>query len=470
MNIACSFLVSALTLAQPTSRSEWQLAPQLSAGLELVYAGSYTDEKLIPNVRYQQQYRLQTYVFVLDAAGRQWDVAFMTVLSPQAPPGEQKGVKPASVRLELGQVDAQGKLAAAPAAAWLVRLDGPPLLETGCLVELPRTPLVKHSIWEVNEADRPPRTWEVVGLEAAAGVTCVKIVGQQQSTDWDRPRGDQSAWRRRDTVWIHPKLGVAQRVERVIEHRDPLRRDPTRRLVVSYELESPFRYPGRLFEDRKLEITGARKLHEDATALLRQPALYRPQLDTLIKKVSLHLENQAPTPYRKAVFHLAHRLESARRGDTAPAPAVEEVRAHVPVAVGQRVNDFVVSDITGQKSARLSRLTGRPVLVVFYNPSTDIGKDVMLFARGLMQRHGDHVAVMAMAVGVPADLALKQQRELQLPFAILDGKGMQVTFGVQTTPRLVLLDGDGVVRTAHTGWGSHVSREIQDELASCLLK
>jgi hypothetical protein len=284
MNVACCLLVSALALGQPTSRSEWQLAPHLSPGLELVYTGSYTDEKLIPNVRYQQQYRLETHVFVMEAVDRQWQVAFMTVLAPPAPPGGAKNVKPVSARLDLAQVDAQGKLTAAPAAAWLVPLDGPPLLETGCLVELPRVRLVKHSIWEVNEAARPPRTWEVSGLEPAAGVTCVKLVGEQQSLDWDRPRGDQTAWRRRDTVWLNPKLGVAQRVERVIEHRDPLRRDPTRRLVVSYELDSPFRYPGRLFEDRKLEIASARKLHEDAAALLRQPALYRPQLDTLIKE------------------------------------------------------------------------------------------------------------------------------------------------------------------------------------------
>ena len=57
MNTACCLLMGALTLGQTTSRSEWQLAPQLAPGLELVYEGTYTEETLIPNVQFQRQYR-----------------------------------------------------------------------------------------------------------------------------------------------------------------------------------------------------------------------------------------------------------------------------------------------------------------------------------------------------------------------------------------------------------------------------
>jgi peroxiredoxin len=470
MNAACCLLIGALTLGQPTSRSEWQLAPQLAPGLELVYSGSYTEETLIPNVQFQRQYRLETLVFVLDAGAHRWNVAFMTALTLRQPQADGKDAKPASVRLELGQVDSQGKLHHVSAGALVPPLDGPPLIEAGCFVETPRLRLAKGSAWEINEADRPPRGWQVHGLEAAAGVTCIKLVGQQQSPDWDRPRADQAAWRRRDTVWLHPKLGVAQRVERVIERREPARREPTSRLTVQYELQSPFTYPGRLADDRKQEILSARRLTDDAAALLRQPAQYRPQLDALIRKVSLHLENQAPTPYRKALFHLAGRLDSARRGDTPPEPVEQEVSPPTAVGLGQRVPDFVVSDITGQKSARLSRMLGRPVFVVFYNPGTELGRDVMVFARDLAHKHGDGVAVLAMAVGAGAEAALAQQRDLRLPFAIHDGRGMRLTFGVEVTPRLVLLDDEGIVRSAHTGWGPHVPGEIAEELERLLRK
>lgn len=463
MNAASCLLISALALGQPTSRSEWQLAPQLASGLELVYAGAYTEETLIPNVQFQRHYHLDALVLVLDPSGRAWDVAFMTTLTARSAE-ENKANKPSSVRLEVGQVDSQGKLVGANARKLLAPLDGPPLLEAGCFIDAPRLRLTKNSTWEVNEADRPPRSWQVVGLDTAAGVTCLKVVGKQQSRDWDQPRADQTGWRRRDTVWINPQLGVAEKVERVIERRAPARTEPTHRLTVQYQLKSHLRYPGRLYEDRKQEILNALRLQEDAAALLRQPAQHRTQLESLIKKVSLQLDNQPPTPYRKALFHLAGRLESARHGDTAPEPVAQgNVPPPAAVGVGQRVPDFVVSEIAGSKSARLSKMLGRPILVVFYNPSTDIGREVMMFARGMAQQHG--VAVMAMAVGVSAETALKQQRELQLPFAILDGGGMRLTFAVEATPRLVLLDHDGILRSAHTGWGPQVPREIQEELA-----
>ena len=51
--------------------------------------------------------------------------------------------------------------------------------------------------------------------------SCIKIVGEQKTDDWDRPRLDRIAWRRLDTVWLAPGLGVAAKVERIIEKREP---------------------------------------------------------------------------------------------------------------------------------------------------------------------------------------------------------------------------------------------------------
>ncbi|MCI0685173.1 MAG: redoxin domain-containing protein [Gemmataceae bacterium] len=472
MKTSFLLLACACSLGQTNSRSEWQLAPRLAPGQELVYAGVCVEESLVPNVQFQRQYRLETLVFVLDGAARRWNVAVMTALS-QRTTGVEPGVKESktlSVRLDVVEVNAQGKLTQGNAMP-LLPLSGPPTLETGCFVEVTPPRLTRGSLWEVNEDNRPPRTWKVAGIEPVNGVTCVKVVGQQQSPDWDRPRGDQTAWRRRDVVWISPQLGVAQKVERVIEQRAPLRRDPTQRIVVQYELESPLRYAGRLFEDRKQEILKARKFQEDAAVLVKQPAQNRAQLEALLKKVSFHLDNQAPTPYRKAVFHLAGRLENAKNGNVAGNPTIDEnPRPVTAVGLGQRVPDFVVNELTGKQSARLARQLGRPVLVFFYVPTSDIGKEILRFAKGLMERHGDKVAVMAMAVTNDPDFARKQHGDLQLPFPVLDGGGMRLTFGVSATPRLVLLDPEGYVRAAHTGWGFHVPREIEDELNRWLRK
>ena len=66
---------------------------------------------------------------------------------------------------------------------------------------------------------RPLRTWQVAGTELLAGTTCVKLTGAQQSEHWASPRADDVAWRRKDTVWLAPRLGIAQKIERVIERR-----------------------------------------------------------------------------------------------------------------------------------------------------------------------------------------------------------------------------------------------------------
>lgn len=474
MKTSFLLLACACSLGQPTSRSEWQLTPQLAPGQELVYTGTYTEESLVPNVHFHRQYRLETLIFVFEAAARQWDVAVMTTLSERVmrPEPGAKEAKPASVRLDLAKLDAQGRLRDAKGATPLVSLSGPPTLEAGCFVEVPGTRLAKNSQWEVNEDSRPPRSWQVAGIETVNGVTCVKLVGQQQSLDWDRPRGDQAAWRRRDVVWMSPQLGVAQKVERTIERRDPLRRDPTERSIVQYELTSPFRYPGRLFEDRKQEILKAKKFNDEATALLQQPIPNRPQLDGLIKKVSVHLEYQAPTPYRKAIVHLASRLDDVKNGKTTPNPVVaDNPPPMTAVGLGQRVPDFVVKAFTGQEeSVRLSRMLGRPVLVFFYAPTGATGREVVEYAKTLAQQHGDKLAIMPMAVTNDAKLVRQQHQDMLLPFAILDGRAMHLTFAVDATPRIVLLDADGIVCYAHTGWGAQVSRELQDELRLRLRK
>lgn len=473
-------LTCSLVLAQPADKAEWLLAPQLQQGLELVYLGSCDEESLIPNVQFVRSFRLEATVLTLEQGKSGWHVALLTNLSqrdlnknakPEKGAEKREALLGSSVRLELGVLDPQGKLRGKPNEPLTIPVQGPPTLEGGMLVEFPIVRIGKNAYWEVNEEGRPPRTWQLLGSEACGGVQCLKLAGQQQSEDWDRPRADSTAWRRRDVVWISPQLGVAQKVERTIERRDPARREPTQRIVARYELESRLRYPGKLFEDRAQEILKARRFHDEAQPLLAQPLLYKSQIDGLLKKVEYHLEHQAPTPYRKAVLHLANRLDGARRGETASPPTVDEKPLPglpAGVKLGQKTPDFVVSQVTGKESTRLQRLLGRPVLVFFYNPHSDAGKEVLRFAQRLSEQHGAGLAVLALAVTADADLARKQHVELGLSFPIHDGKGLHLTFGVEATPRLVILDPEGIVRFTHTGWGAHTPREVAEELSRCM--
>ncbi len=467
----------ALTLGQPTDRAAWQLTPQLAPGLELVYTGDYLDETLIPNAQHQRRYRLETYLFVIDAGVKDWHVAFMTALSLQDVKQslDKKAIGPTSVRLDQAKIDWQGRVRTFDKKLLDNPIQGPATLEIGFFVPAPWTKVGRNYSWEINDPGLPRQHWEVIGPESCGGVTCVKVTGLMQSEDWDHGRADKAAWRRRDTLWLHPQLMVAQRVERIIEERAAARDTPTHRSVVRYELESNVRYPGRLFEDRKAEIFKASKFHEDAQLLLRQPVLNRTLTDSLIQRVSFHLNNpqaQQETPYRKAILHVKTVLEKAKQGDV-PAPQATEDYSTFLVKgldVGQRVPDFAVSSLTNENATQLKSLHGTPVLVFFYNPATQLGRDVLGYARTLWEKQPGKIAVLAMAVTQDADLVKNQHKDLRLPFPIHDGNGMRATFGAVETPRFVLLDGDGVVRLAQTGWGLHTPHDIAEMLQRCQKK
>jgi peroxiredoxin len=466
MSIAYPIVAVALFLGQAPDGS---LTPQLVPGLELVYAGSYIDESLIPNVQFQRHYRLETQLLVLDAGPRHWDVAVLTALSLHEPRhGSVKSTPegPTSVRLETAQVDWQGRIRSTGRELSL-NIAAPPTVELGFIPEVPPGRIARKDSWEVAEPGRPTRTWQLVGAEVVGGITCVKLVAEQQSDDWNHPRPDRAAWRRRDTLWLSPQLFVAQKVERVIERREPLRPQPTQRSTVRYELESRLRYPGKLFEDRRQEIARVKQLQEETAGWLKQPAFHRSEIDSALRRVAHHLEHAPATPYRRAMLPLKATLEAARRGEVPVAAPVEEPPA-LPrgVQVGERVPDFIVTSLTEREAARLDRYLGKPILVVFYNPHTAMGKEVLLFAKGLAEAPS-RTAVLAMAVTQDAEAARQQHQHLKLPFPVLEGQGMRQTFGVDATPRVVVLDSDGVVRAATTGWGFQIAAEITDVLRRC---
>jgi hypothetical protein len=458
-------LTCALVVAQPPNRSEWSLLPQFVRGQELAYSGTFVEEALSPGVQFQRSFKIETTVLVLDTAAQKNEVAVCTVLSLRDKLAQAAG--PSSVRLEVLGVTPQGRVSGAANLA--AALEGPPTIEWGALVEVPRARVGVQDSWVVGEDGRPPRTWRLAGVEIVNGANCVKLVGVQQSEDWDRPRGDRTAWQRRDTVWLSPQLGIAHRVERVLERRDPLRKEPTHRAVLRYDLDSRLTYTGKLFDDRTHEIRQTRKFWDEAVPLLREPAQHRQQLDALLKRIAAHVGGQPPTPYRKAVAHVQKRIEAARRGQTVLEATVEETPAPaVNVGLGQRVPDAVVTDLITRQSLRLHSLVGRPVLLAFYNPASPTGEQVLRFAQTLCEKYRPGLNVVALAVSDDADLVRKQHTDLRLSFPVLDGMGLHQTFSVDATPRLIVLDAEGHLRGGFTGWGAHTPREVMGELQQWL--
>ncbi|HLJ92772.1 MAG TPA: hypothetical protein VKU02_06200 [Gemmataceae bacterium] len=464
-------LTCALFAAQATDRSSWQIVPRLGRGQELVYRGSYAEEAAGKGIHFSRSYRLENRIYVLETHPRSMEIALQTILKLRTPRSDQTGeTEPSSVRLELARVDLQGRIATDPGVSMSVPLDGPATAEWGVFIEIPGGPLTLKLSWEVLEANRPARSWKVIGTELVNGTTCVKLEGVQQSEDWDHPRADHIAWRRRDLVWLAPRLGVAYKVERTIERREPAHREATLRSLVQYELQSEIQYPGQLHEDRRREILQAQKFNQAITPLLADPSKSGPKpFESLLTRIGHHLENQPPTPYREAVLQIKRRAEAAMRGES-PALGATDERTAIVAALDQPAPDFIVTNLLTKESTQLRRWLGRPVLMVFYHPGSVTVEQVLQFAQHVQDRFGRQVAVLGFSVSDDAQTVRKQHSDLHLSLPIHAGKGLRHTYGVEATPKLVLLDAAGVVRGNYIGWGPETPDLVTEELQRWLNK
>jgi peroxiredoxin len=458
-----------LAVAQPAERSEWVLTPRLNRAQELIYRGTFNEEASGSGVQFSRSYRMETRVLVLETSAQGADVAILTVYRVRenqppagirvAPTNDEGSV--CSVRLEPARIDLQGRVTPTDrVASFSVPLDSLPTVECGAFVEAPRGRIDGKQTWETSEDGLPARVWKIAGSEMINGSSCVMLLGVQKSDDWDRPRGDRAAWRRQDTVWVAPG-GIAQRVERVIERREPARTEATQRTTLRYELDSNIQYPPQLLADRRREIQQARTFAESAAPYLAAPAKYTSQLEVLRNKINYHLENQPPTPYREAVLQVRRRVEAGLRGESPPIVLTSETTlAATMVNIGRPAPDFIAPDFTNRESARLRRWEGRPILMVFYAPSSGTAEELLQFAQSVQERFRDQVAVVGLAMTDDGERVLKQREELNASFPVLNGNGLRMSYGVDATPRMVLLDAGAVVRGIYVGWGSETRNEV----------
>jgi peroxiredoxin len=458
-----------LAVAQLADHADWLLVPRLTRGQELVYRGSFAEEAVGKGVQFSRNYRLETRVFVLDTPPTGAEVAILTLLKMRtAPAKHEEGPEPSSVRLEVARADLQGRVTAAAGSNLAVPIDGPPTIECGAFVELPHGRVALNKSWIVAETGRPELAWRAVGTEGVGGTSCLKLIGVQQSDDWDHPRADRAAWRRVETIWLAPRFGIAYRVERIIERREPAHLAPTQRSIARYELESSLQYPGQLFDDRQREILLARDLYASVAPLLPEPGKHGPQpFDRMLARIQFHLNNQPPTPYREAILQVRRRLEAARRGESAP-PALSDPTESAVAALGARAPDFLAPNLLTHQSTTLRDWLGKPVVMVLYSPTAPTSDEVLRFAESLHEAQKERIHVLGLPIAEDSPALRKQRAELGLTFPILSGKGLCLLYGVEVTPKLVVLDAQGVVRGMYTGWGRETPHAVAEDLHRCL--
>jgi hypothetical protein len=264
-------------------------------------------------------------------------------------------------------------------------------------------------------------------------------------------------------------LRVAMHVEREIKSRDAARTIPTHAALLRYDLDRQWTYPsGPLLDARKQDILQAVKFSREAEQWLPDHLKNKAALDALVKRVQLYLDQKEPSePYRQVLEQVLHRIEAVRQGEIIVKPHVAAKPPATVAAPGSRVSDFVVVDQTCQHPVRLYELLGRPVLLIFYNPTTEMGGRVMEFARKVGTDYQNRLNILALTTSGKTAAAVKQHKDLELAFPVADGTSLFQTFAVEDTPRMVLIDGSGVVRGMYTGWGFLVTEQILGDLQKC---
>src|SRR5262249_42900035 len=158
--------------------------------------------------------------------------------------------------------------------------------------------------------------------------------------------------------------------------------------VLRYELDSAMQYPGQLFEDRRREIQQAQTFNDQLNGLLPRAGEIGPRpFDNMLKRIEYHCQTFPQTPYPDALRRVRHLAEMGKRGETPPeVPSPYEAPPSSNIAgVGRPAPDFLVNDIATNASVRLRRWSGRPILLVFYNPAASSADDVLHFAQKIQE-------------------------------------------------------------------------------------
>ncbi len=180
------------------------------------------------------------------------------------------------------------------------------------------------------------------------------------------------------------------------------------------------------------------------------------------------METQTPTPYQEALLQVRRRLEAAQRGET-PLP-VQEVVEEKPILAspGQPAPDFVTTLVSGGGSVRLKSWMGRPILLVFYRPTSPIVEPLLNYIHILARTYTGRLVVLLMSVSDDPGSALRLSKALNLDLPILNGSGLRISYGIEATPKMVLIDASGILRGSFLGWGQQTPSELVEELKTWL--
>lgn len=439
--------------------AEWKVSLQWSSGQELLYRGEIHELASGRGVQFRKEYALEIRALAIEERGDDVAVAFLTTIRPKnAPATSGTG----TVRLELAWVNRRGEIFAPNRTPPVLSLDAPTTWECGFVVRLPGNVLQDGQSWRHQEPGQPAEEWRVVGSETIAGTACPKLLRLQKSEDWERPRADRRAWYRREVLWLEPRLGVAQRVEREIARREPAQTQATGSILTRYELVSNFRYEPRLLEDCRREIRLAVQLQDQLRDLLTPGRKTTPEDFLQLARRVEQIPATPTTPYRVALERLALTAQAAARGEVTPVSVQENIPA---LEVGKPAPDFLVPDWRKGQQVSLRQFRGRPAVLLFLHPRSPLSGEILLHLQRLVQQNADwEVQPVALFIHEDREAVGELLARRDWKYPVLVGSALRASYQIDATPRLVVLDGQGVVQGIYTGWGPEIPQLLLRDL------
>ena len=175
-------------------------------------------------------------------------------------------------------------------------------------------------------------------------------------------------------------------------------------------------------------------------------------------------------PLKKAESHERFRADLTRMIDLVLAGRKETARAEAAPAKSEGIAalpDVTITDLDGKTLSRAD-LAGRPVLVELWATWCPPCRGTLSWLGELKKRHGDKLAIVAIAIESPEAEVRKLTAELGLPFVWTMGTPEVVrAFGdVSAVPTLLLFDAEGRAAGAFYGAPPGLHAEAEAKLAA----
>ena len=480
MSMAVCLLIATSLGAEPSERSSHPIAPQFEARQELVWSGIYTEEINRGSTKRRRAFDFETRLLVLNRRDTGTELALLTSFTLQPDPQTKEPIPAPLVRLELIHVATNGKVTSIQPAPWLdnqpaerktlppLPLEGLPTFETGMFIEIPSPTLAEGLTWDSAESGRPFRSWKVVRIQHPRGAHCFQMVSEQESDNWSQGSSTRPLFRRTEEIQLAASSGFACKVDRRIEKKDPNSSEVNVDSRLIYEQKSKSRLTGDAFREQFDELREV--IYSQAVLDQLMPKVGRDPkpFDGLLNHIStyeINFKSREESSFREVLVQLKQKAEMARRGQIPPnLNADETIETNFSeLKLNQSAADLLVSRLDDEGKLRLKRLRNTPVVLLYLQPTSSALRESLEFSDRLISKYEDRLAVVPLMIGKLETLGTIR-REWQIKLPIYDGNEARLRHRVESTPRVVILDREGVVRAILDGWGKESPELIQREL------